>query len=116
MTAQFLRDEAARFRGMAKDTDREATRLRFLAMAADYEARAGIEHALSEPNTNEVANELAGRDVEGPTIEQTAPDRAETLAGNSGGKVTSVPKASGAVRPRPVGRPRRVTIDADRFR
>jgi hypothetical protein len=41
MTPQFLRSEAARFREMADAvTDREASRQRLLAMAADYEARA----------------------------------------------------------------------------
>ncbi|MGC1410667.1 MAG: hypothetical protein WA864_17195 [Acetobacteraceae bacterium] len=41
MTPQFLRSEAARFREMAEAvTDREASRQRLLAMAADYEARA----------------------------------------------------------------------------
>ena len=46
MTPQFLRHEAARFRGMAEDADREATKVRLLAMAADYEARAGIDNEL----------------------------------------------------------------------
>lgn len=35
MDARFFRDEAARFRGMAADTDREASKVRLLAMAAD---------------------------------------------------------------------------------
>jgi len=40
MTPEFLREEAARFRGMAETVDREASKLRLLAMAADYEAKA----------------------------------------------------------------------------
>ena len=40
MTPEFLREEAARFRGMAETIDREASKLRLLAMAADYEAKA----------------------------------------------------------------------------
>lgn len=36
MTPKFLREEAARFRGMAETVDRDASRLRLLAMAADY--------------------------------------------------------------------------------
>jgi hypothetical protein len=40
MTPQFLRSEAARFREMADAADREPSRQRLLAMAADYEARA----------------------------------------------------------------------------
>jgi hypothetical protein len=34
---------------MAADTDREASKVRLLAMAADYEARAKIAHELVEP-------------------------------------------------------------------
>ena len=49
MDARFLRDEAARFRGMADDTDREATRVRLLGMAADYEARAVVADGLAVP-------------------------------------------------------------------
>lgn len=40
MTPKFLREEAARFRGMAETSDREASKARFLAMAIDFEARA----------------------------------------------------------------------------
>ena len=40
MTPKFLREEAARFRGMAEEQTRDASRLRLLGMAADYEARA----------------------------------------------------------------------------
>ena len=40
MTPQFLRSEAARFREMAEGVEREASRQRLLAMAADYEQRA----------------------------------------------------------------------------
>jgi len=58
MTPRFLRDEAARFRGMAGDTDRAATKERFLAMAADYDARAEVAHELTEPNAGEANSEL----------------------------------------------------------
>ncbi|MBS0638897.1 MAG: hypothetical protein U1E70_07645 [Acetobacteraceae bacterium] len=40
MRARFLRSEAARFRVMAEETDREQTRIRLLAMADDFDARA----------------------------------------------------------------------------
>jgi hypothetical protein len=40
MTPQFLREEASRFRGMADTVDREASKLRLLKMASDYEAKA----------------------------------------------------------------------------
>jgi hypothetical protein len=40
MTPKFLREEAARFRGMAETVDREASKQRFLTMADDFEVRA----------------------------------------------------------------------------
>jgi hypothetical protein len=40
MHPNFLREEAARFRGMAETQDREASKQRLLKMAADYEAKA----------------------------------------------------------------------------
>src|ERR1700722_17132448 len=92
MTPQFLRHEAARFRGMAEDADREATKARLLAMAADYEARAGIDNELPEPNSGE-ANE-------------PAQDAAPTV--NIGTKVTAGLKETVLGQRRPVGRPRRV--------
>jgi len=45
MTPEFLRAEAARFREMAEAAEREASRQRLLAMAADYEARAKVADA-----------------------------------------------------------------------
>lgn len=53
MNNRFLRDEAARFRAMADDADREATKERLLVMAADYEARAQVVSGLAEPNGTE---------------------------------------------------------------
>ena len=94
MTPQFLRHEAARFRGMAEDADREATKVRLLAMAADYEARAGIDNELTEPNSGE-ANE--------PTQ-----DEAPTI--NLGTKITAGLKETVLVQRRPVGRPRKPTV------
>lgn len=79
MNARFLRDEAARFRGMADDADREATRVRFLAMAADYEARASAAHDLADPNLDTVDGEAAqpglGDEITGPSD----PNPGETL-------------------------------------
>ena len=40
MTPEFLRAEASRFRGMAETVEREASKLRLLGMADDYESRA----------------------------------------------------------------------------
>ena len=49
MTPQFLRSEAERFRDMAESTDREVSRQRLLAMAADYEAQAEQAEKLQPP-------------------------------------------------------------------
>jgi hypothetical protein len=51
MHPNFLREEAARFRGMAETQEREASKQRLLKMAADYEAKAdagGSELAVSK--------------------------------------------------------------------
>ena len=97
MTAQFLRDEAARFRGMAGDTDRPATRVRLLAMAADYDVRAGVANELSDhdPDPGEATD-----DVVDPTQDE-APKI--TL----GKKIATGLKETVMVQRRPVGRPRR---------
>jgi len=50
MTPKFLREEAARFRGMAETSDREASKVRFLAMATDFEARADAADESAKPN------------------------------------------------------------------
>jgi hypothetical protein len=59
MHPNFLREEAARFRGMAETQEREASKQRLLKMAADYEAKAdarGRELAASKS-----AEETAGK-------------------------------------------------------
>jgi hypothetical protein len=91
MTPQFLRHEAARFRGMAADADREATKLRLLAMAADYEARAGIDNEVTEPASGEAAE----------------PVQAEAPPINIAAKINAGLNEPAVVRRRPVGRPRR---------
>jgi hypothetical protein len=53
MTPKFLREEAARFRGMAGTTDLEASKVRLLAMAIDFEARATAADNLIEPKPDE---------------------------------------------------------------
>jgi hypothetical protein len=91
MTPKFLRDEAARFRGMAGDTDRAATRERFLAMAADYDARAASASELTAPDPVEAESE---------PVEAT-PDEAPRV------KIAAGLKEGVVVQRRPVGRPRR---------
>ena len=76
MTPQFLRSEAARFREMADAiTDREASRQRLLAMAADYEARAEAA-AAAQPVEGQVEPEPAPAPdavVEGGEISKRPP-------------------------------------------
>lgn len=62
MTPQFLRYEAARFRGMAGVAERESSKLRLLAMATDYDARAKIADDMTKPMPEEA-------DTEGPKPE-----------------------------------------------
>jgi hypothetical protein len=61
MTPKFLREEAARFRGMAETTDREASKQRFLAMAIDFEARATAADEPADPNRDDAIGVRAGR-------------------------------------------------------
>jgi hypothetical protein len=63
MTPKFLREEADRFRGMAETTEREASKQRFLAMAADFEARA------------DAADKSAGQAPNAPARPPDAPAR-----------------------------------------
>lgn len=56
MDPKFLRDEAARFRGMAETQDREASKERFLAMAADYEAKAEAADELTKASSVEATS------------------------------------------------------------
>ena len=95
MNTRFLRDEAARFRGMAEEADREASRLRFLAMAADYEARATAADGLTTlPPMAKIAPAL---------IE---PNEVETVKSMAVSKLTLGLKDTALVGRRPVGRPR----------
>ena len=88
MTPRFLREEAARFRGMADEHTREASKLRLLAMAADYESRATASDGL-----------FAAPPVEETTPEAMDPDEAP-------GKIVLAPRDNTLLARRPVGRPR----------
>ncbi len=96
MTPQFLRHEAARFRGMAEDSDRAATKERFLAMAADYEARAGAANEITSPDADpEIANEAAE-----PAMDETPKITLRRKPATGLTETVIIPR-------RPVGRPRR---------
>jgi hypothetical protein len=89
MTPKFLRDEAARFRGMAESSERESSRLRLLAMATDYEARAGVaaDHEApasvsAEPDEPEATEPLPVKSVRKSirALKETASNRQDPLA------------------------------------
>jgi hypothetical protein len=61
MAPEFLREKAARFRGMAETVDREASKLRYLTMANDFEARAKTADELIVPTPDEALNVNPGR-------------------------------------------------------
>jgi hypothetical protein len=107
MTPQFLRHEAARFRGMAEDADREATRVRLLAMAADYEARAGIANEFTEPNSGDDDKAMTKPNSGDGITEAVEPTHNEAGKITLGRKIARGLKATVLVPRRPVGRPRR---------
>jgi hypothetical protein len=61
MTPKFLREEAARFRGMADTAEREASKQRLLTMAIDYEAKAKAAEEVTEPDLAAPPKAKAGR-------------------------------------------------------
>jgi hypothetical protein len=63
MTPKFLREEAARFRGMAGTAELEASKLRLLAMAIDFESRATAADGSIEPKLNEGIKVKAGKKI-----------------------------------------------------
>jgi hypothetical protein len=63
MTPKFLREEAARFRGMAGKADREASKLRLLAMVIDFESRATAADELSGPKPDEAIRVKVGKKI-----------------------------------------------------
>jgi hypothetical protein len=101
MNHQFLRAEAARFRGMADDTDREASKDRLLAMAADYESRARIAGTST-------TSDLAGAIIEPSGADGaemlTQPDQDEAIKPLSGRKVDGERNSGASAERRSVGR------------
>lgn len=61
MTPKFLREEAARFRGMAETAEREASKQRLLTMAIDYEAKANAADQVTEPDLDAPTKAKAGK-------------------------------------------------------
>jgi len=63
MTPEFLRDEAARFRGMAGTADLEASKVRWLALAIDFESRAAAGDEVIESTPDEVIKVKTSRKI-----------------------------------------------------
>jgi hypothetical protein len=103
MTSRFLRDEAARFRGMADTADREATRLRFLAMAVDYDARANVADEMIDQTSSETDTEPSEPKLEEAIKGLTEPDQGEALSVKPKGRITREPKKTIVVESRHIG-------------
>ena len=104
MNPQFLRSEAARFRGMAVDADREATKLRLLAMATDYEARAGTEPESIVPNSDDAIIGLAEAKSGETNSELVEPSLSESIRIKPGRKIAGGSNETTLVRRRSVAR------------
>jgi hypothetical protein len=106
MDVRFLRHEAERFRGMADTADREATRLRFLAMAADYDARANVADEVTKQTSSETGTEPPEPKLEETTKVLTEPDQEEALSIKPKGRINREPKKTTVVESRQIGRQR----------
>lgn len=101
MNYRFLRDEAERFRTMAEESDRETTRQRLLAMAADYEARSKL------AEQSHLAEQATAPDVAQPDDEVAAPAAPPTEKPGKlrlGSKTARGPKETVMVEHRATGR------------
>lgn len=64
MHPNFLREEAARFRGMAETVGREDSKLRLVKMAADYLSKADAKDVeLTEAKSTEAITGKVGRKI-----------------------------------------------------
>ena len=106
MTSRFLRDEAARFRGMAETADREATKLRLLAMAVDYDARAKVAEEVTEPSSTEDDKEMPGPKLDEAAKQSAESGPVEAMTIKPGGRIAREPKETAFVARRPIGRQR----------
>jgi hypothetical protein len=104
MNARFLRDEAARFRGMADDAGRDATKQRLLAMADDYEARAKLAGESQEPAAATVDDDLADAPPDRAVEVPDEPTQGDTLKLRPGRRIVKDAKETILVERRPAGR------------
>jgi hypothetical protein len=91
---------------MAETTDREATKLRFLAMAADYDARAKVAEEMTEPSSVEDDMETPGPKLGEAAKESAEPGPVEAVTIKPGGRIAREPKETAFVARRPIGRQR----------
>ena len=63
ITPKFVCEEAARFRGMAGTADLEASKVRLLAMATDFESRATAADGSIEPKADEGIKVKVGKKI-----------------------------------------------------
>jgi hypothetical protein len=91
---------------MADDADREATRVRLLAMAADYEGRAKVAQG-AEPEVGDTADETVEPGLDEAITGLAEPGMGETLTVKPVRKIAKSLKETIVVKRRPVGRPRR---------
>lgn len=106
MNHRFLSEEAARFRDMAADAEREATKVRLLAMAADYESRARIAGDLPAPNPAGTIKMVTEPNQGEATEVLTQPDQGEAIKSQVSRTIAREPKDGVFAERRPVGRPR----------
>jgi hypothetical protein len=91
---------------MADTADREVTRLRFLAMADDYDARANVADEVTEQTSSETGTEPPEPKLEETTKVLTEPDQGGALSIKPKGRINREPKKTIVVETRPIGRQR----------
>jgi len=89
---------------MAESADRGATKLRFLAMAADYDARAKVADNTTEQSSSETDTEPPEPELDATAKESAEPGPGEAI--KPGGRIAREPKETAFVARRPIGRQR----------
>jgi hypothetical protein len=87
---------------MAEDAEREATTLRLLAMAVDYDARATAADGLSRPQPDDATDVTTKPKVGEPTVDEPTVD--EPVVPKAGRKAATGLKKTVTIERRPAGR------------
>ena len=106
MISRFLRDEAARFRGMAETADREATKLRYLEMAADFDVRANAAEKMTAPSSTADDTETPPPKLGDVANESAEPGSRQAMTVKPEGRIAREPSATALGARRPIGRQR----------